>query len=116
MVFIAAVQDGRLGFSPAGHQTRRVTRTPLTITQPITDWRERAECAGHPNQAFFPLGDGDEPVIARAKAICSGCSVTEECLQYALETNQRFGIWAGTTEAERRSIRRKWLAARRRAG
>ncbi len=57
-----------------------------------------------------------ERVIERAKAICSICPVTASCLEYALETNQRNGTWAGTTEDERRSLRRKWLAARRRAG
>lgn len=87
----------------------------ISTTELTTDWRERAACAGHPNQAFFPVGDGEEQVVKKAKAICAVCPVSEECLQYALETNQRFGIWAGTTEAERRSIRRKWLAARRRA-
>ena len=55
-------------------------------------------------------------MIKRAKAICSICQVAASCLEYALETNQRNGIWAGTTEDERRSLRRKWLAARRRAG
>jgi WhiB family redox-sensing transcriptional regulator len=43
------------------------------------------------------------------------CPVAEPCLEYALETNQRAGIWGGTTEEERKSLRRKWLAGRRRA-
>jgi WhiB family redox-sensing transcriptional regulator len=94
-----------------------VTQVPTTLTTDVVaDWRDHAACAGYPNDLFFPVGDVNELLIERAKAICSICPVTEECLQYALETNQRNGIWAGTTEDERRSLRRKWLAARRRAG
>lgn len=82
----------------------------------VADWKTRAACADFPNELFFPAGDADERTVERAKAICSICVVSEDCLTYALETNQRAGIWAGTTEEERRSLRRKWLAMRRRAG
>jgi WhiB family redox-sensing transcriptional regulator len=64
---------------------------------------------------FFPVGDADEARVQQAREICTTCNVTEECLEYALETNQRAGIWGGSTEEERKSLRRKWLAARRRA-
>jgi WhiB family redox-sensing transcriptional regulator len=50
-----------------------------------------------------------------ALEICGGCKVTEDCLEYALESNQRSGIWGGTTEKERRSLRRRWLADRKRS-
>jgi WhiB family transcriptional regulator, redox-sensing transcriptional regulator len=43
------------------------------------------------------------------------CPVIDDCLEYALETNQRSGIWGGTSERERKSLRRKWLAERRRS-
>ena len=81
----------------------------------IADWRTRTACAGFPNELFFPRGDAPSRVIERALAVCSICPVAADCLEYALETNQRSGIWGGTTEDERRSLRRKWLAARRRA-
>ena len=94
-----------------------MTRGPDTLTTDlVADWKSRAACAGYPNDLFFPIGDVNEGTIEKAKAICAVCPVTDDCLQYALETNQRNGIWAGTTEEERRSLRRKWLAARRRAG
>jgi WhiB family redox-sensing transcriptional regulator len=94
-----------------------VTQAPAHPTTDIaTDWRDHVACAGYPNSLFFPAGDVSQKAIARAKAVCSICMVSTECLEYALETNQRSGIWAGTTEDERRSLRRKWLAARRRAG
>ncbi|MGD2044020.1 MAG: WhiB family transcriptional regulator, partial [Acidimicrobiia bacterium] len=64
----------------------------------------------------FPASDGpDEASLEKAKAVCSVCPVIEDCLQYALETNQRSGIWGGTSEKERKSLRRKWLAERRRS-
>jgi WhiB family redox-sensing transcriptional regulator len=86
------------------------------VTDLVADWRARAACAGYPNILFFPSSDGpDEPTLERAKAICSVCAVADECLEYALETNQRAGIWGGTSEQERKSLRRKWLAERRRS-
>ena len=81
----------------------------------IADWRARAACAGYPNNLFFPSIEGaDDASERRAKAVCAVCPVAEDCLQYALETNQRSGIWGGTSETERKSLRRKWLAERRR--
>jgi WhiB family redox-sensing transcriptional regulator len=52
--------------------------------------------------------------IAAAKEICGSCPVNEECLQYALETNQEAGVWGGYAEDERRRLRKRWLADRRR--
>jgi WhiB family redox-sensing transcriptional regulator len=49
-----------------------------------------------------------------AKRICIGCPVRQECLDYALVSNQRFGIWGGLTEEERRPVRRRWLMQTRR--
>ena len=80
------------------------------------DWRARAGCSGYPNTLFFPTADGlDEGWVEKAKSVCAVCPVIDECLQYALETNQRSGIWGGTSEKERKSLRRKWLAERRRS-
>lgn len=85
-------------------------------TELVADWRARAACAGYPNTLFFPTSDGaEEASIEKAKAVCGVCPVVEDCLQYALETNQRSGIWGGTSEKERKSLRRKWLAERRRS-
>ena len=85
-------------------------------TELVTDWKMRAGCAGYPNSLFFPVSEAEESLVERAKAICFVCPVTEECLHYAFETNQKAGIWGGTSERERKSLRRKWLAARRRGG
>jgi WhiB family redox-sensing transcriptional regulator len=65
---------------------------------------------------FFPIGTTGPAVdhIEKAKMICGMCSVREECLQYALETNQEAGVWGGFAEDERRRLRKRWLAERRR--
>lgn len=81
---------------------------------PANDWKDHAACSGYPDELFFPVGEVDESRVEMALEICAGCKVTEECLEYALESNQRAGIWGGTTESERKSLRRKWMADRRR--
>jgi WhiB family redox-sensing transcriptional regulator len=94
-----------------------VTYGPVNLaTELVADWRARAACSGYPNTLFFPTSDGaDDANLERAKAVCAVCPVAEDCLEYALETNQRAGIWGGTSEQERKSLRRKWLAERRRS-
>ncbi len=84
-------------------------------TEPVTGWKSRAACSEYPNELFFPGADASSRVVEKAVAVCAVCQVAEECLQYAFETNQRAGIWGGTSEKERKSLRRKWLAARRRS-
>jgi WhiB family redox-sensing transcriptional regulator len=81
-----------------------------------TTWRERASCQAIRPDLFFPAGttDLDLEEIEAAKAVCRDCPVQGPCLQFALETNQEAGIWGGTTEAERRRVRRAWLADQRR--
>lgn len=83
----------------------------------ILEWRQLAACADHDPGLFFPAGETGPAVeqIRQAKRICSGCDVQEECLMYAIDTNQVAGIWGGLTEDERRPVRRRWLAERRRA-
>lgn len=82
-----------------------------------TTWREHANCRYLRPELFFPAGTtgaaADE--IMGAKSVCASCEVRENCLQFAFETNQEAGIWGGTTEDERRKLRRAWLARRRRA-
>ena len=78
-------------------------------------WKTKAACAGISFPLFFPNPETPLSQVEKAKAVCASCPVAEECLEYALETNQVSGIWGGTTEDERKSLRRKWLAARRRS-
>ncbi len=87
----------------------------LTMTR--RQWRESAACRDSEPTLFFPVGTTGLAVeqIEEAKDICSACLVTEECLQYALQTNQEAGVWGGYAEDERRRLRKRWLAERRRA-
>lgn len=80
----------------------------------IEHWREAAACLDAPLSIFFP-DPADLRAISSAKEICAICPVADECLSYAVETNQTEGIWGGHTPKERRAIRRRWLEEIRRA-
>ena len=80
-------------------------------------WRANAACRDSDPDLFFPIGTTGPALeqIAKAKAICGECEVQTECLEFALETNQDQGVWGGTSEEERRKIRRAWLTRARKA-
>lgn len=71
-------------------------------------WRQDAACQSLPDTMFFLAGD-DFAGMKRAKSVCEQCPVKDECLEFAIVTNQSLGIWGGTTPNERRQIRRRWL-------
>lgn len=78
------------------------------------EWRDEAACRDLDPELFFPVGTTG-PAIEQtetAKAVCRQCDVQEACLDYALRTDQDAGIWGGTSEEERRVLRRHWLASR----
>ena len=78
-------------------------------------WQEVAACRSSDPELFFPVGTTGHALdsIGRAKAICNSCNVQQECLDYALQTNQEAGLWGGFPEDERRRYRKRWLAERR---
>ena len=66
-------------------------------------WREQAACRTVEPDVFFPeRGES----VAAAKRVCAGCPVRDECLEFAEETLQKFGVWGGLSERQRR-LRRK---------
>jgi WhiB family redox-sensing transcriptional regulator len=65
-------------------------------------WRLDALCAETDPEAFFPEKGGS---TREAKRVCLGCSVRTECLEFALANDERFGIWGGLSERERRRVR-----------
>lgn len=77
-------------------------------------WRDHAACRDSAPDLFFPIGATGLALdqIDAAKAICDGCVVRMDCLEFALETNQEAGVWGGTSEEERRDLRRSWLDRR----
>lgn len=89
-----------------------------TIEWDIEDWRDRAACKDTDPDLFFPVGSTGPAIeqIASAKSVCSTCDSRVSCLEFALATNQESGIWGGTTEEERRKLRKVWLARQRRVG
>ncbi|GHH67701.1 WhiB family transcriptional regulator [Kitasatospora indigofera] len=78
------------------------------------DWRDRARCRDLDPELFFPLGNTGPALrqAEEAKAVCHRCPVRERCLAWAVETGQEAGVWGGTSEDERRALKRR--AARRR--
>jgi WhiB family transcriptional regulator, redox-sensing transcriptional regulator len=80
---------------------------PADLSYESTDvadesWRLDALCAETDPEAFFPEKGGS---TREAKRVCVGCSVRLECLEFALQNDERFGIWGGLSERERRRLR-----------
>ncbi len=71
---------------------------------PDLTWQERALCAQTDPEAFFPEKGGS---TREAKRVCLSCDVRSECLEYALGHDERFGIWGGLSERERRRLNRR---------
>ena len=87
-----------------------VPGSPLRRTAPVDaeeggqlSWQVDALCAQTDPEAFFPEKGGS---TRDAKRICEGCDVRAQCLDYALQNDERFGIWGGLSERERRKLRR----------
>ncbi len=76
---------------------------PMSDVEVLT-WQERALCAQTDPEAFFPEKGGS---TREAKRVCLSCDVRVECLDYALSQDERFGIWGGLSERERRRLKRK---------
>jgi WhiB family redox-sensing transcriptional regulator len=77
--------------------------TPWTsVAMTEEDWRLDALCAETDPEAFFPEKGGS---TREAKRVCTGCAVRAECLESALTNDERFGIWGGLSERERRRLR-----------
>ena len=75
-------------------------------------WRDKAACRSADPNLFFPPERGGKAQAGKAKAICAGCPVRKDCLEFALDTSQEYGIWGGYDEDERRPLRRQWRRSR----
>lgn len=67
-------------------------------------WQSDALCAQTDPEAFFPEKGGS---TRDAKKVCGACNVRAQCLEYALANDERFGIWGGLSERERRRLRKR---------
>jgi WhiB family redox-sensing transcriptional regulator len=72
-------------------------------------WQDLANCLGVDPDLFFPERGAS---TREAKEVCRGCVVRDDCLEYALANGEKFGIWGGMSERERRRIRRQRALAR----
>jgi WhiB family redox-sensing transcriptional regulator len=90
-----------------------VTRSSAHATS-SGDWREAAACRGEDPERWFPHASAHAG-IADAKAVCAGCVVRTECLQWAIVQRMKHGVWGGLTETERDTHRRRELKRRKKA-
>jgi len=91
--------------------------------KPMSEWRPRAACVDVPTSIFYSHSEittsGNNVVEMRVNALrvkdayCNKCRVKSECLEFAMETNERYGIWGGLTERERQTLRRQRQRAAR---
>jgi WhiB family redox-sensing transcriptional regulator len=88
-------------------QTHYIHDTEVLLESAEADessWQERALCAQTDPEAFFPEKGGS---TREAKRVCLSCDVRGECLEYALMHDERFGIWGGLSERERRKLKKR---------
>lgn len=78
-------------------------RITTRLLQPV-DWQGAAACAEVDPEIFFPERGGSSKA---ARTVCAQCSVRAQCLEYALNNKEQFGIWGGTSERERRRLRKE---------
>jgi len=89
-------------------ETREAARRVARLGQRPA-WHDRARCAETDPEMFFPEnGESARP----AKRVCAGCEVAAECLQDALDRGERFGVWGGLSERERRVLASQPAAVR----
>lgn len=86
---------------------------PWKLINPVVEeenreWLQRANCTGVDPDLFFPERGSS---TREAKEVCRGCVVREDCLDYAIARNEKFGIWGGLSERDRRKVRRLRLSA-----
>jgi len=88
---------------------RRAPGSAWGLTLLADDWRHRAACRDEDPELFFPVGTSGPALlqVEQAKAVCRRCSVAEQCLAEALQRREMYGIWGGTTEAERAELIRR---------
>jgi len=82
------------------------------LSEEDRSWQSKSNCMGVDPELFFPERGAS---TREAKEVCRGCVVREDCLEFALANGEKFGIWGGMSERERRRIRRQRALARRQA-
>ena len=83
----------------------------IEVSTDERSWQDEANCLGVDPDLFFPERGAS---TREAKEVCRGCVVRENCLEYALSNGEKFGIWGGLSERERRRLRRQRALSLRR--
>jgi WhiB family redox-sensing transcriptional regulator len=80
------------------------------------NWHDDAACRDEDPELFFPIGSTGQALVQlqQAKAVCAGCVVQSQCLEWALSAGVEHGVWGGWSEDERRALRRRTARHRRR--
>lgn len=73
------------------------------VWAPQPSWVQHAACRGMKPSLFYPERGEDSRY---AKAVCASCPVATECMEQALENREKFGVWGGLSQMDRRAIRR----------
>lgn len=100
----------------AGAQSGKAQPPMQEVTEFLSQergWQDSANCLGVDPDLFFPERGAS---TREAKEVCKGCVVRGECLEYALANGEKFGIWGGLSERERRRLRRQRAQAMRLTG
>ncbi|GAA3284958.1 WhiB family transcriptional regulator [Nesterenkonia halobia] len=97
-------EDGEAGRSGDGVWLGLPSLIPAEEIEGELAWQVDALCAQTDPEAFFPEKGGS---TRDAKKVCGACTVQQECLDYALANDERFGIWGGMSERERRKLRKR---------
>ena len=90
--------------------TQSISHTTINIED--GSWQDEANCLGVDPDLFFPERGAS---TREAKEVCRGCVVRLHCLEYALVNGEKFGIWGGLSERERRKLRRQRALSGRRS-
>jgi len=79
------------------------------MTEYASEWRGAGACLSADPELFFPIAAGGPAAgqVSSALHVCAGCTVRQQCLDFAMKTNEAHGIWGGTTPEERIRARRR---------
>lgn len=79
--------------------------TPVEDESPLA-WKQLGNCKGTDPEFFYP-DPANKKAESRAVKACQNCRVADICLEFAINNRERFGVWGGSTQAERRRIFRR---------
>jgi WhiB family redox-sensing transcriptional regulator len=93
-----------LQISESSDSDEDIEKSFMEVDEEVLEWQAKALCAQTDPEAFFPEKGGSN---RDAKKVCHECEVRQECLEYALNNEELFGIWGGMSERERRKLKRR---------